>query len=245
MNDEPVSSGFMEARILAIVPCYNEEGNIADTIQKLRNDNPKIGIVVVNDGSIDSSAEILTAMEGIDLLELPVNLGIGGAIQTGFRYFLRSEYETVVQFDGDGQHPSGQVANLVQSLYEKDCDLVVGSRFVEETDGFRSTFLRRIGIRILSWVVFLLCGQRIRDVTSGFRAYKRRTVEVIFDEYPDDYPEPVSTIMIHRKGLKICEIPVRMLERNAGRSSISGVKSIYYMLKVVMSMLVAKWGKVR
>ncbi len=161
------------ARIMAIVPCYNEGQIIARTLRRLREHNPDIAIAVVNDGSTDDSRARLEELDGITLVNLPLNLGIGGAVQTGFRYFLRSGCEVAIQFDGDGQHPAPQIPVLIEPLSGEGCDVVIGSRFLGESDGYRSTLLRRIGIRWFGALIRLLTGRRITDATSGFRAYRK------------------------------------------------------------------------
>lgn len=232
-------------RVLAIVPCFNEAEAVATTVRSLQQASPDIRVLVVNDGSTDATAEIASRLDGVALLDLPLNLGIGGAVQAGFRYFLATDCDVAVQFDGDGQHPGDQVMRLVSAL-KPPIEAVVGSRFIDRSqDGYRSTAARRMGIRILRRLIHLLTGVYVTDATSGFRAYSRRAVEMLVDDYPDDYPEPVSTVLLARRGLEIVEVPVQMRERQGGVSSIRGFVTLYYMLKVSLAILVARVGTIR
>jgi glycosyltransferase involved in cell wall biosynthesis len=224
-------------RTLVIIPAYNEEGAIEAVISSVRNINTDLDILVVNDGSTDRTAEIASAQDVI-LLDLPVNLGIGGAMQAGFLYASRNGYDAVIQVDGDGQHDPSYIPELVEQL-NHGSDIVVGSRFcVKNAEGSKSTVMRRFGIKFLSLVIYLLSKQRVTDPTSGLRAINRKVVRLFAQHYPQDYPEPESLLTAHRHGFLIKEVPVTMYDRHWGRSSITAVKSIYYIIKVTLAMCV-------
>lgn len=223
-----------------IVPCFNEEASILAVLDELKSSPENIDVVVVNDGSTDRSAAIVGGLNDVMLLDLPFNLGIGGAVQAGFRFFLSRDYDVAVQFDADGQHSADQIPDLVQPLAQGH-DVVIGSRFLEPTSsGFRSTGLRRMGIWSLRSLLRIISGSRILDVTSGFRALSREAVRKVIDDYPDDYPEPVSIMLFLRKNLSICEVPVVMRSRSGGRSSIAGKDNFLYMFKVT-TVILASW----
>ena len=223
--------------IAAVIPAYNEAEAIADVVHGILAlhlpGGPAIDPVVVNDCSTDHTAEMVSGMRCI-VLNLPVNLGIGGAVQTGFRFAFRRGYDAAIQVDGDGQHPPEEIPALLARLESGDVDVVVGSRFLSD-DGFRSSFLRRIGIRYFGFVNRLLTGIRVTDSTSGFRVLNRKALEIVSAYYPDQYPEPEAILMYAMHGLRIAEIPVRMRERLAGHSSIGVSASMYYMLKVTLT----------
>ncbi len=223
-------------KILVIVPAYNEEGCIADVITDLRENFPRGDILVVNDGSQDRTSDIAKE-HGATVIDLPYNLGIGGAIQTGFVYALSEGYETAVQFDGDGQHRADQIPKILAPHLETGADLVVGSRFLSE-GGFTSSIQRRLGARILSLVVSTLTRQRITDTTSGFRVYGKKAIEFFSSLYAEDYPEVEACILAHKKGLKIAEVPSLMKPRASGSSSITTGKAVYYMIKVLLAVFV-------
>jgi glycosyltransferase involved in cell wall biosynthesis len=223
-------------RTLIIVPAYNEEESLADVIKDLRFHAPWADVAVVNDGSHDGTPDIARA-HGVILLNLPYNLGIGGAVQTGYKYAARMGYEVAVQVDGDGQHPPAEIVRLVEALVSTEANMVVGSRFVGEGD-YRSPLARLLGIRILSAVVSLLAGQRLTDTTSGFRAVDREVLRLLARVYPRDYPEPEAIILLRRQGFRIVEVPVTMRQRIGGRSSISRLKGLYYMVKVLLATVV-------
>jgi hypothetical protein len=222
---------------LVIVPAYNEEANILAVIQDLQSINLPLDIVVINDGSSDRTCAI--AEQHVNVISLATNLGIGGAVQTGFKYACRKNYGTVIQFDGDGQHIAAEIPNLLNSLQESGAHMAIGSRFLEPHNGFRSTFMRRIGIRIFQTVNSLIIGQRITDNTSGFRAYAKQTLPFLARYYPVDYPEPETVILLGKNGFSISEISTMMRERRAGGSSITGLVSAYYMIKVLLAILMA------
>lgn len=225
------------ARVLVIIPAYNEEESILGVVDDLDRNAPDVDYIVVNDGSTDRTRDIL-AENAIPHIDLIRNLGIGGAVQTGYKYALANGYDVAVQFDGDGQHNAKYINRLVAPIENGEADLVVGSRFKEQTDGFKSSFMRRLGINILSGVLKMSSTNRIKDVTSGFRAADRHVIELFSLYYPDDYPEPESLALVARKGLKASEVPVAMQERKGGESSIKRMDSVYYMVKVTLAILI-------
>lgn len=223
-------------RTLIIIPAYNEKESIARVIDSVRSHAPWADVAVVNDGSRDETADVARA-QGVILLDLPYNLGIGGAVQTGYKYAARMGYQVAVQVDGDGQHPADEIQGLVETLVETGANVVIGSRYVAKSR-YDMPFLRLVGSRILATVVSLLVGQRVTDTTSGFRAVDRKTIRLLARYYPRDYPEPEVIVLLSRQGFKIAEVPVSMQQRLAGESSISRVRGIYYMVKVLLAMVV-------
>lgn len=221
-------------RVLVIVPAYNEQDCIVETVRRIKETG--YDYVVVNDGSKDNTLK-LCRENGINVLDLPQNLGIGGAVQAGHKYAQHYGYDIDVQVDGDGQHDPSYIPQLVKMI-EDGADLAIGSRFVQETDGFQSTWLRRVGITWLSGLLKLLTGKIVTDPTSGFRASGRRAIELFCDSYPMDYPEPESIASALKRGLQVRECSVNMLERQGGKSSIGGFSSIYYMIKVSLAILI-------
>ena len=223
---------------IAIVPALNEEGAIAGVIDELRTFDAGLDVVVIDDGSTDRTAEVAAA-KGARVLRLPFNLGIGGAVQTGFRYAFEQGYDLAVRVDGDGQHDPEQLTRVLEPVLRDDADIAVGSRFAAAGgDGYRSSRSRRIGIRILASVVSGIVGQRVTDPTSGFQALNRRGIALFARDYPHDYPEVEATVMVHRHRLRMQEVPVSMRERGGGRSSITTARSIYYMVKVLLAIFV-------
>ncbi len=226
--------------VLIIIPAYNEAENLLQVVEDIRQQCPQCDYLVVNDGSTDDT-EDLCARHKIRAVHLPINLGIGGAVQTGYRYAFKNHYEIAVQIDGDGQHDVSYLEDMLKPLIRGEADVIIGFRFVSrEETGFRSSFLRRAGIRFLSMLIRLCTGIRIYDVTSGFRAVNRRFIRIYAHEYPTDYPEPEAVIsaVMHRG--RIREIPVVMRQREAGASSIHGFRSAYYMIKVSLSILICR-----
>lgn len=224
---------------LVIIPAWNEDKCIEGVISELRRDAPGFDFVIVNDGSTDSTAEACRRV-GATVLDLPVNLGIGGAVQAGYLYAMRNGYDTATQLDGDGQHPASALPAMLERLRAESADMVIGSRFIEGK-GFQSARLRRVGIRLLSLWMKVLTGKTITDPTSGLRMVSRRLIRVFAQDYPNDYPEPESTVNALSRGAKIVETPVEMRERAAGTSSISMKRSLYYMVKVSIAMAVARF----
>lgn len=226
-------------RILIVVPCFNEEAAIATVVREINEVKQRYGlnldILVVNDCSTDSS---ITVIRGLDCLhlDLPVNLGIGGAMQAGYKYAYRHGYDIAVQMDGDGQHPANELPKILQPVIDGKSDVVIGSRFLEK-NGFQSTAIRRIGITYFRWLNAALIGRSIYDSTSGFRAFNRRTLKIVTGYYPDEYPEPESIVQFGLYNLRIHEVPVIMRERQGGVSSIGTGQAIYYMMKVTLGIL--------
>lgn len=224
-------SSYRDAII--IVPAYNEEANIERVVNTIRSAG--YDYVVINDGSTDGTEEILRRI-GARHVQLVLNLGIGGAVQTGYLYALRNGYGVAVQFDGDGQHDIGSVAQVVDAVHA-GADIALGSRFVGDMSEFKSSFARRMGIGMLSQAILLATGVRLYDVTSGFRACGQRALRLFAESYPSDYPEPESLAYAVSSGLKVVEVPVKMHERLGGKSSIGGFDALWYMVKVGLSVL--------
>ena len=224
-------------RVLVIMPAYNEEEVIGTLLTRLRTELPDYDVVVVDDGSTDRTAEIVRATPGVTLLRLPYNLGIGGAMQTGYKYAARHGYDVAVQCDSDGQHPIAHIPALVARVAQGDADLVIGSRYVADT-GYRPSLTRRIGKSLLSRWIDLCIGGGITDTTSGFRAANRRVIRLFARTYPEDYPEPEALVIVHRHGLRAAEAPVVMQARQGGRSSIRLLHAGYYMVKVGLAVFI-------
>ncbi|MBJ8349046.1 glycosyltransferase family 2 protein [Streptococcus zalophi] len=223
---------------IILIPAYNESSNIEKTISSIEKDAPDFDYVIINDCSTDSTLEICRK-NGFNVISLPINLGIGGAVQTGYRYAKRNGYDIAVQVDGDGQHNPSFLSKMLQELTESNVDMVIGSRFIKN-EGFQSSFARRIGIRYFRWLIKLMTGETITDATSGLRMVNRKLIERFSYNYPDDYPEPETVVETLINGNNIKEIPVIMNERMGGVSSISMSKSIYYMIKVTLAILFVK-----
>ena len=228
-------------KILVIVPAYNEEKNIRHVIEDIRSSVLPLDIVVVDDGSIDRTSEV-ARNSGVNVLTLPYNLGIGGAVQTGFRYANEYDYDIAIQFDGDGQHIAAEIDKLIEKIVDNSCDVVIGSRFLKD-NGYRPPFARKLGIRIFTIINSLIVGQRITDNTSGFRAYNKAAIQFLSRNYPVDYPEPEAIILLSKNKFRIEEVPVRMQQRQYGDSSINTIRAIYYMIKVVLSILIGVFRK--
>lgn len=223
-------------KVLVIIPCYNESQNICQVVENLRAACPQVDYLVVNDCSTDNSVEILRA-HGYNYLDLPVNLGIGGGVQCGYRYARAHGYDVTVQMDGDGQHDPAYLEAVIAPVAEGRLDMCIGSRFITK-EGFQTSFLRRVGIRFLSGMIRLLTGQRVRDVTSGYRACGKALTDLFADQYAQDYPEPEAILRSVVAGYRVGEVPVVMAERQGGVSSIRAFKSIYYMIKVSLSLVI-------
>jgi glycosyltransferase involved in cell wall biosynthesis len=224
-------------RRVAIVPAHNEEGSIAGVVREIRASDPGLEVVVVDDGSADRTAA-RAAEAGAHVVRLPFNLGIGGAVQTGFQYALRHGFELAVRLDGDGQHDPGELPRLIEPIVAGEADIAVGSRFAARDRRYRGPLARRLGIRLFAGIVSLLVGQRVTDTTSGFQALNRRGIALFAADYPHDYPEVEATVMVHRHRLRLREVPVRMRERSAGTSSITALRSVYYTAKVLLALFV-------
>lgn len=226
---------------LVIIPAFNEEGNLEKTIQDILENAPEFDYVVVNDCSTDETLA-MCRRHGFSYLNLPVNLGIGGAVQTGYRYAYFHGYDIAVQFDGDGQHDAGYLGQMVSILQDTESDMVIGSRFIEK-EGFQSSLFRRMGIKYFSLLIGILTGKRITDPTSGMRAVNRKLLKKFTEEYPKDYPEPESLVTVLSEHYLVQEVPVIMRERKEGVSSISLRASVYYMIKVTFAVLIARMKK--
>ena len=224
-------------RGVAIVPARNEEGAIGGVVREIRAFDPALEVVVVDDGSADRTAAVAAAA-GAHVVRLPFNLGIGGAVQTGFRYALAHDFELAVRLDGDGQHDAGQLPAVIGPILAGEADIVVGSRFAARDGHYRSPLSRRLGIRLFAGIVSLLVGQRVTDTTSGFQALNRRGIALFAADYPHDYPEVEATVMVHRHRLRLREVPVVMRERSTGSSSITALRSVYYIAKVSLALFV-------
>jgi len=223
-------------RCIAIVPAYNEEASIGRVIEDIRGADPSFEIVIVDDGSTDRTAAVAEAA-GARVVQLPYNLGIGGAVQTGLQYARDHDFDVAVQVDGDAQHDPAEIPKILAPIIEGDADLVVGSRFLGEGE-YEPPVTRLLGIRLLARVVSLLVRQRVTDTTSGFRASNRRAISLFASDYPHDYPEVEAMVLVFRHRLKLVEVPVQMRLRGAGESSITFWRSAYYMLKVLLALFV-------
>jgi glycosyltransferase involved in cell wall biosynthesis len=226
----------MNKRIAVIIPAYNEEKTVGEVVRGVKALGQGFDVVVINDSSRDKTAQSAEAA-GATVIELPYNLGIGGAVQTGFKYGVLSGYDGCVQVDGDGQHPPEQITKLVEPLFANDCDIVIGSRFIGQTT-YRVPFMRALGIRIISIFLRVVCGMTVKDTTSGFRALSRRAMAFFATDYPQDYPEPESLLFAHRKKFKVMEISIEMKDREHGISSITPIRAAYYMTKVLLAMTI-------
>jgi glycosyltransferase involved in cell wall biosynthesis len=229
-------------RRIAIVPAHNEEGAVGNVVAELKAFDSGLDVVVVDDGSADGTAEVASAA-GAFVVTLPFNLGIGAAVQTGFKFALENGYELAVRLDGDGQHDPQELPKLLGPLERGDADIVVGSRFAPSpanADGndHRPVLARRVGIVFFARLVSLLTRQRVTDTTSGFQALNARGIAIFAADYPHDYPEVEATVMVYKHRLRLVEVPVRMREREHGQSSITAVRSVYYVLKVTLALLI-------
>lgn len=229
-------------KCLIIIPAFNEEKNIGKLINELAlynmkdNFNINMEIIVINDCSNDNTSKVCR-MAGINVIDLPCNLGIGGAVQTGYIYARANDFDIAVQIDGDGQHDPAYLEKLIKPLLNNDADLLIGSRFIENK-GFQSSKARRLGIRFFSYLLALLGGAQITDPTSGFRACNKELIKIFSYQYPKDYPEPESIMSCLRNGYRIKEIPVIMRCREMGSSSINFNRSFYYMMKVSLAIFI-------
>jgi glycosyltransferase involved in cell wall biosynthesis len=225
-----------EKKVLIIIPAYNEEASIEKVIKGVSLEVPQADVLVVNDGSNDFTSE-RAWQSGAIVLDLPFNLGIGGAMQAGYKYANEKGYEIAIQVDGDGQHDPKEIPQLMEVLEKKEADMAVGSRFVGETS-YKGSTMRKVGISVLSNAISILIRQKVTDPTSGFRAANRRAIQLFVHNYPQDYPEPEVLVLLSRCGLKIKEVPATVYQREFGESSITKIRSIYYMVKVLLAIFV-------
>ena len=229
-------------KTLIIIPAYNEQNSLLETIKELeeviknKNKNAKIDYVIINDCSKDKTLDICKE-NNLNVIDLPVNLGIGGAVQTGYKYAAENNYDIAIQMDADGQHKPEYIYNLIKTVNDGN-DMVIASRFIEK-NGFQSTFLRRLGINLYSKLIKLFSGITIKDTTSGYRAVNKRIIRYFAENYPVDYPEPETNAILAKAKCKIKEIPVIMEERTGGKSSITAFKSIYYAGKVALAVIIS------
>lgn len=221
---------------LIIIPAYNESENIVKTVEDIKANAPDFDYVVINDCSTDNTLQILKDHD-YNYVNLPINLGIGGAVQTGYKYAERYDYDIAVQVDGDGQHDPAFLAKMADYLEEHDLDMVIGSRFIDK-EGFQSSFMRRVGIVYFTGLIKLLTGHTVTDPTSGLRMAGKKVIKLFAANYPKDYPEPETAVTAINHGMKIEEIPVIMRARQGGVSSITMKKSVYYMVKVTIAIII-------
>ena len=234
-------------KVLLVIPSYNEEENVLENYQRIINYNKKnktnYDAIVINDGSVDKTEEICRKNK-IPYITLVHNLGIGGAVQTGYKYAFDNNYDIAIQFDGDGQHDIRYVKNIIKPIMDKKANMVIGSRFIKKSESeFQTSASRRAGIKIISFFIKLVTGKKIYDTTSGFRAIDKDLIKRFASNYPVEYPEPVSTTEILKSGYNIEEVPVSMNERVGGVSSIRAWKNIYYMINVVLSIFIIGIGR--
>jgi glycosyltransferase involved in cell wall biosynthesis len=229
-------------KILIIIPAYNEERNIQNLIRDLlKFDQYNVDLLIINDFSTDRTSDVCKNL-GLKVIDLPCNLGIGGAVQTGYKYARQHNYDIAIQVDGDGQHKPTYLGDLIRPLVNEKADMVIGSRYIEKK-GFQSSFTRRIGIKYFSRLIQLLTKQKISDPTSGFRACNSKVIALFANRYPKDYPEPESLVYLNRNNISILEVPVVMQERINGKSSINAARSVYYVIKVSLAVIIDRLRK--
>ncbi|EEM69295.1 MULTISPECIES: glycosyltransferase family 2 protein [Bacillus] len=223
----------MSKKKLIIIPAYNESTNLIHVVEDIEKNAPDFDYVIINDCSKDDTEQICKD-NNFNYVSLPINLGIGGGMQTGYKYAQRQGYDVAVQFDGDGQHDAAYLGALLQEMEETGADMVIGSRFINK-EGFQSSFTRRLGIRFFEKLIRIVSGKRITDATSGFRMVNNKIINEFCEYYPKDYPEPESIVAVLRNNYQVKEVPVLMRERMGGTSSIVNYKAIYYMIKVTLA----------
>ncbi len=225
-------------KILLIIPAYNEEENILKVCKSIEEYDKNLDYIVINDGSKDKTLEILEE-NNIKHINLIHNLGIGGAVQTGYKYAYENDYDIAVQFDGDGQHEIKCVKDICNPIIENKANMCIGTRYLDKkTSEFQSTFMRRLGKNIISFIIKVCCHKKITDPTSGFRAADKNIIRIFAENYPTDYPEPESTVEVLKNKYQVVEVPVSMKERQGGKSSISVFKSVDYMIKVSLAIII-------
>ncbi len=226
----------MTEKILIIVPAFNEEKSLGTVLGSIKKEAPYADIVVINDGSHDATADV-AKRSGVEVISVPYNLGIGGAVQTGLIYAQRQGYDVAIQLDADGQHKPEELEKLLRYIKNDEADLVLGSRFLERTD-YHSTFMRKLGNRIFSGLIAMVTKQYFTDSTSGFRAFNRRAINFLSDHYPTEFPEPESLVILKKHGFRVKEVSVEMNERQAGESSVTKFKAIYFMISISIAILI-------
>lgn len=231
----------MPEKKIIIIPAYNEEMNIGNVLDDIKLHTPDIDVLIIDDGSLDSTARTARS-RCARVISLPFNLGIGSAMQTGYRYAERNGYDIAVQLDGDSQHRADQLRQILRPVIDGEVDIAIGSRFLDK--GYDPEMMRLIGIRILSRVISFFVGRQMTDPTSGFRAVNRRVIEFYARYYPDDYPEPEALVLLHRAGFRMKEVPVLMRKRLMGNSSITLLRGFYYMGKVMLAIMIDMLKKV-
>lgn len=229
-------------KVLIIIPAYNESEAISGVLNALREQTPEYDVLVVNDGSTDNTAQVVKRHPGVNLVQLPFNMGIGSTVQTGYKYAVQNGYDIAVQCDADGQHPVHQLPKIINAVLEGKGDMVIGSRYVADTD-YVPSFFRRVGKSLLSRIVDSVVGGGITDTTSGFRAMNRAVFSTFAKTYPDDYPEAEALVIMHKHGLKAVEVPVDMKPRQGGESSINATRAAYYIIKVSLAIFIGKVKK--
>ncbi|MBL8012390.1 MAG: glycosyltransferase family 2 protein [Candidatus Omnitrophica bacterium] len=226
-----------QPKILIIIPAYNERANIRNTLKEIWALDVKTDVIVIDDGSKDATAQE-ARQAGAKVISLPFNLGIGGAVQTGFQFASQNDYDIAIQVDADGQHDVGYIRTILSPVLNNESDIVIGSRFMPQQEkGYRSSFARRLGIGFFVRLIGVLTGSLIYDPTSGFRAYNKKMIRIFARHYPHDFPEPEAIVLAGKFGAKIKELPVVMRKRQGGESSIRYLKSLYYMVKVTFAIL--------
>jgi len=226
----------IQGKTLVIIPAFNEEGSIGKVVEEVKAYLPQGDALVVNDGSNDLTSEIAKA-KGAIVLDLPFNLGIGGAMQAGYKYAYERGYDVAIQVDGDGQHDPREIPKLLNVLEKGTADVAMGSRFIGDSE-YKASVMRRLGMVILSKAISIVVGERLTDPTSGFRAANRRAIQLFSVNYPQDYPEPEAIVLLHQCRLRMKEIPVKINQRFSGESSITKIRSVYYMVKVLLAIFV-------
>jgi glycosyltransferase involved in cell wall biosynthesis len=227
----------MDKKFMVLIPAYNEAGSIARLIEGVKSHIPGADILVVNDCSTDETGKVVRECEGVRLLNLPFNMGIGGAVLSGFTYFINHGYDALIRLDGDGQHPPEMAEVIMEPLVSGSQDAVIGSRYLD-TDAAYSSPMRKLGIKFLNLLTAMILRRRVTDSTSGFRAYNRKAVEYLVRDYPFDYPEPEEIYLLTRGGFRLIEVPVVMKERQQGVSSINMVRTYYFLIKILITILV-------
>ena len=222
---------------LVLIPAYNESESIYNLIDTIKKKLPDFDILVINDCSTDDTWKVLNSISGIEVINLPFNMGIGSAVLTGFLYFVDEDYDLLIRIDADGQHPPEEAKKLINEIVSGSADIAIGSRYLEKERKY-SSFLRMLGIKLLTHLSSLILKIKLTDSTSGFRAYNRKAVEFLVKDYPFDYPEPEEVYMLTRNGFKIKEVPVIMNERKTGKSSITTAGTYYYLIKILLAILI-------